>query len=380
VQQIADGLQLFDRVRGSDGHLNLAGAHKLAAVRADIGDAFVYAGDSSKDHPLWAFCRKAILCGDSEAQRRRLPPEVDVVGMFPATRITPRLWVRALRLHQWAKNMLLFVPLLLSGIPNIQRNLVPTMIAFVALGCLASATYLINDLLDLPADRMHRSKKRRPLAAGDLPLQLGVAAVPLLLAASAALIAVTGVPLFALVAGIYTFVTLSYSLGLKRQPILDLVILAGLFTIRVWGGMVAAHTMISPWLLTFSMFFFASLATVKRYTECAAMAAEGRDRIPGRGYRAADAMALLAMGAGSGYSAVLVFFIYLVNAVAQFHQFQHPYWLWPVCPVLAYWLSRVWLLAARGEMQDDPIAFALRDRLSIVLALTVVASVCLAMS
>jgi 4-hydroxybenzoate polyprenyltransferase len=167
-------------------------------------------------------------------------------------------------------------------------------------------------------------------------------------------------------------------MSLKRQPILDLVVLAGLFTVRILAGIEVLGTALSPWLLVFSMFFFGSLATIKRYTECATLLREGRGSVPGRGYRADDTPWLMAMGAASGFASILVFFIYLTNAVTQLQQFKHPGWLWSICPILAYWMGRVWLLAGRGEMRDDPIAFALKDRVSLLLGAFVAASILMA--
>ncbi|MES2683983.1 MAG: UbiA family prenyltransferase [Pseudomonadota bacterium] len=377
LQRISVRVGLFERVRGSDGATNLKGLHKYEAIVADFGEQFTYVGDSRADLPIWQRCQSAVLVGDTARLKAQLSPETVVLAEFPQPRPGFTVWRRALRLHQWAKNALIFVPLLLLGEFDQAAPVKATLLGFLAFGLLASATYLINDLFDLSADRSHRSKQFRPLASGDLSLRSGLAAIPLLLLAAGLLI--TQLPLaFALVALIYTTLTLAYSIRLKREPILDVLILGSLFSLRLLAGMAVIAAAISPWLLTFSMFFFTSLATIKRFTECDAQLKVGKASVPGRGYRPADAGWLMAMGSASGFASVLVFFNYLVEVQSRMAQFERPEWLWSICLVLAYWLGRIWLLAARGEMQDDPIAFALRDRLSLLLGAWVALSVVVA--
>ncbi len=377
VAPIAERVGIFEASAGSNGSVNLCGRAKLEAIVATYGKPFTYAGDSRADLPIWAQCRSAVLVGKLATLRKRLAADVDVVAEFPSKPVGFRVWARALRLHQWAKNLLIFLPLLLSGTFTDRHRIGLAAAGFLAFGLLASATYIVNDLSDLPADRRHRRKRLRPLACGDLPIRYGVLALPVLLLMAAAVM--TALPVaFAGVALLYAVVTLAYSLSLKRQPILDLLILAGLFTVRLIAGIAVIDVPGSPWLLTFSMFFFTSLAAIKRYTECDALLKEGQTTVPGRGYRPTDAPWLMAMGAASGFASVLVFFIYQVDAQARVAQFHRPDWLWSICPILGYWLGRVWLLAARGEMRDDPIAFAVRDRLSLALGVIVAASVVLA--
>jgi 4-hydroxybenzoate polyprenyltransferase len=365
VDAIARRFPLFDCARGSDGATNLSGANKYSAIAKECGPRFIYAGDSPPDLIVWKHCGSAVLCGDVASLHRKLAGNTTVVAEFPRRAISIDTWRRALRLHQWAKNALVFVPLVLSGQLLQGGSIVRSILSFVALGFTASATYLVNDLFDLDSDRRHRSKRFRPLASGELPLAYGICAIPLLLLCAAAVLSLLPA-VVAKVAALYLAITLAYSMRLKREPILDLLVLAGLFTIRILAGIVAVRSVVSPWLLAFSMLFFGSLATIKRYTECAVLASEGRSKISGRGYRAADAPWLMAMGAACGYASVLVFVIYLVDAVALVKQFRHPVWLWTICPTLGYWIGRTWLLAARGEMRDDPIVFALKDRLSLL--------------
>lgn len=378
VARVAARFGCFDMAYGSDGRINLAGAAKLAAIRGHCGDDAAYAGDSRTDLPIWAGLGRAVLVGrQTTALQAALPPTVTVEAVFPTPAPSPGTWVRALRLHQWAKNGLIFVAPLLAGVIAQPPAALAALLAFVVFGLLASATYLLNDLLDLPADRRHRTKRWRPLAAGTLPLAHGMVAMVGLTAVTAGLAALLPLP-FALAALLYLTGTLLYSWRLKREPVLDMLILAGLFTLRIVAGAAAASTALTSWLLTFSMFFFLSLAAIKRYTECRAAAGDGRRAVDGRGYRPDDALWLLVMGGASGFCSTLVFFIYLVDSASPMRNYPNPHWLWLICVILAYWLNRVWLLASRGEMNDDPVLFAVKDRLSLALGCAVAVIVLLA--
>ena len=373
IEPLARRFGIFDLVIGSDGATNLKGKAKHAAICERLGARFAYAGDSRHDIPIWLECGVAVLAGNTARLQQRLPASVRVAGRFDATRVGPASLLRALRLHQWAKNLLVVVPLLLSGKVGDPDLVFASIRAFLAFGLMASGSYLINDLFDLAADRRHRSKRHRPFASGDLPIAAGIIAVPLIFAAMAAIL-VTLPPAFSVAAGLYLIVTFAYTARLKLVPILDMLVLAFLFTLRLVAGIAAVGTAVSPWLLTFSMLFFLSLACIKRYTECHS-AADGA-LLPGRGYRAGDAAWLMAMGAAAGFSSTIVFFLYLVDPASPMQQYPTPQWLWPICAILAYWLCRAWLLAVRGEMEDDPVLFAVRDRASFWLgALSVLAVV-----
>ncbi len=358
--------ELFDIVQGSDGTTNLAGRQKLDVLSARFGAAFTYAGDEHRDIVIWEHCRSAVLAGRGCGLRARLSPAVAVAGAFPVPAATLTTWARALRVQQWAKNALLFVPLLLSGHFLDAGLLARVTLAFFTFSLLASGSYLLNDLVDLRADRLHRSKAHRPLASGEIPLRSAFLALPVIAATVAALL--TQLPLaFTGVAAVYLAMTLAYSYGLKRVPILDLLTLGFLFTVRIFAGIAASGSTISPWLLVFAMFFFFSLATVKRYSECQVMLAEGRSELTGRGYRAQDAGTLLALGVASGFCSILVFFLFLIDPLSPVSAYERPQLLWLVCGVLAYWLGRAWLVAGRGEMHDDVVVFALKDKTSLAL-------------
>lgn len=367
VRRVAERFgDLFDIVQGSDGSTNLAGRRKLDALSARFGANFTYVGDEHRDMVIWEHCRSAVLVGHGSSLRPRLSPAVAVVGTFGPPAAGIATWSRELRVQQWAKNALLFVPLLLSG-HFLEADLLGRVaLGFLTFSILASASYLFNDLVDLRADRLHRSKARRPLASGELPLRSALIALPVMAAIVAALLSLLPIE-FTGVALIYLAVTLAYSYALKRAPILDLLALGFLFTSRILAGIAASGASISPWLLVFSMFFFFSLATVKRYSECRVMAAEGRGELTGRGYHAGDAPMLMALGIAGGFCSILVFFLFLIDPSSPVSAYRRPELLWLVCAVLAYWLGRAWLLAGRGEMHDDVVVFALKDRVSLAL-------------
>lgn len=277
------------------------------------------------------------------------------------------LLVRQLRFYQWAKNALLFIPLL--GAHRLaDRNLWGrNLLAFVTFGLVASSVYVLNDLRDLEADRRHPRKRFRPLASGALPIAAGKALVPALLVAGAALALQLPREFGFLLAG-YWVATLGYSLGLKKRPILDVAILAGLYTVRIYAGSAATGVPVSEWLASFAMFLFLSLAFVKRAAELVA----AEEALPGRGYRPDDLGPVFAMGIASGYTAVLVLALYISSPDVR-RLYAHPGWLWLLCPLVLYWVSDLWLRAHRNEVDDDPLIFALRNRSSwIVLALAIV--------
>lgn len=288
-----------------------------------------------------------------------------------------RPWARALRLHQWAKNLLVLVPLLLAAPLATSGDLGRALLAFLTMGLLASAGYLVNDLLDLEADRRHPTKRTRPLAAGTLPLAAGRAAVPILLLAAAFLAALLPAA-FAPVALAYLVFTLAYSLRLKHVPLLDVLVLAGLFALRVLAGAEVIEAPLSYWLLTFAMFFFLSLALVKRHAELGQLAAAGGDDLVDRGYRTADLPLLLTTGLASGIAATVIFVVYLVAEQFPRALYARPGWLWLVFPTLLLWLLRTWRLTLHGRMNQDPVLFALTDRPSLAMGALVLACLLLA--
>jgi 4-hydroxybenzoate polyprenyltransferase len=281
--------------------------------------------------------------------------------------------IKELRPHQWAKNVLLFVPLYFSHQYNDLRLVFTAFMAFLSFSFCASSIYVLNDLVDLPSDRLHRSKKTRPLAAGTLTIPEGLALSMSALVLSVLLAAVFVNPKFILVLVGYVGLTTAYSLVLKQKMIVDVLTLASLFTYRVVAGGVAVDVKISPWLLAFSIFFFTSLAFVKRYSELMQLD-RSQQSLAGRNYVPADIPIIASAGPATGLLAVLVFALY-INSPITMQYYSRPEALWGICLVLVYWLMRIWFLAARGKMHDDPVLFAVKDRISLAAGAVVV--VCL---
>jgi len=277
-----------------------------------------------------------------------------------------RLWSSALRLHQWLKNLLIFVPLLVSHRLGVANLLIEGVVAFVLFGLCASSAYLLNDLLDVNSDRRHASKRRRPLAAGLISSRSAAfcSAILLICAFGGALWILPWQ--FTVAMGAYYVVTVTYSLWLKRLMIVDVVTLAMLYTLRIIAGTLLFHLVMTFWMLAFSMFIFLSLAFVKRHAELLGARNKGdTDRPGGRGYFADDLSMISSLGAASGYLSVMVLALYIQdpNTAALY---RNPRIIWLACPLLLYWISRVWVLAHRGEMYDDPVVFAIRDRVSLL--------------
>jgi 4-hydroxybenzoate polyprenyltransferase/phosphoserine phosphatase len=358
-------LQLFDEVLATDGSTNLAGRNKRDLLVARYGErGFDYAGNSDTDLTVWAAARRAIVVshGVSLSQRAARCTEVEQSIGVPRAGLTT--YLRGLRLHQWLKNLLVFVPLLAAHQLGLNILLWHAIVAFFSFSLCASSVYVLNDLLDLSSDRRHLRKCKRPFAAGLIPISHGAVLIPVLLAAAFALASL--LPLqFIGVLGIYFAFTLSYSLVLKKQVVVDVLMLAGLYTLRVIAGGAATHIVPSFWLLAFSMFIFLSLAVVKRYSELLITLQQNKSEAAGRGYSVQDLPVLMSMGASSGMVAVLVFALYINNPDIT-RIYKSPEWLWLVPPLLLYWVSRLWMKTHRGEIDDDPVVFAIRDWQSLV--------------
>lgn len=294
-----------------------------------------------------------------------------------APRAGLKTWARALRVHQWAKNLLLFVPAALSVPILTSTELAQTLLAFAALCATASATYIVNDIADVSHDREHATKRSRPIASGAISVPLAGVAAAALTAMAVAIAAVlplqSGLTLLA-----YAVVSLAYSFGLKREAILDVIFLGFLFTLRLAIGAALLPNKAPYWLYAFSMFFFTSLAFVKRYTELAQAVRDDRKALPGRGYQPDDLPLILPAGVGAALCSIVVFLIYLGAKHFDEQLFQHAGWLGLSVGALAYWLLRIWLLALRDQMHDDPVVFALKDRTSWYLGLLVGLSLFLA--
>lgn len=366
VEPIAKHLGLFEKVIATDGTVNLSGKNKATALSNIFGEKkFYYVGNGKVDLHVWEKSAGAWVVNNSSSLSKAAAKLTRVHAHWPApSRFSA--WLKALRLHQWLKNLLVLVPLLTAHRFLEVTAVTQAFVAFLSFGLCASGVYILNDLLDLTPDRMHPRKRRRPFAAGRLPLLHGLVAAPLLTLAGLSLSLLCSLE-FTLTLFFYYILTLAYSLRLKRIVMVDVVLLAALYTVRIIGGSMAINMELSFWLLAFSMFIFLSLALLKRYTELDAMLSSGKVKASGRGYTVEDLPLLQSMGAAAGYIAVLVMALY-INSPASIQLYQHPQLLWLICPVLLYWVSRVWIVAHRGGMHDDPIVFAATDRVSQVVA------------
>ena len=287
---------------------------------------------------------------------------------FVSPRVQPRwlAFVHALRVHQWVKNLLVFVPVILDHKLFRGESMAKASMGFVAFSCVASGGYILNDILDLEADRRHATKRHRPFASGALPPALGVALIPILMIAGIWVSWVLLPRRFAAALVLYLALTTAYSTYLKRVAVLDVLLLAGLYTLRVLAGVAAAHVRFSTWLLAFSMFLFLSLAFLKRYAEISGLEPAAGDQIRRRGYLRSDREWLGSMGSSSGYLSVLVLALY-INSDQVVVLYRAPLLLWLICPLLLLWIGRMWLLAYRGQIHEDPIVATVRDPLSYAL-------------
>lgn len=371
ASRVARDTGLFDDVIASTDDVNLKGETKRLAIREWVDRSgcagYSYAGDSHADLRVWADADAVIVVNPTRDLERRIDSLGKPVTVLGKRRDTVRSVIRALRPHQWTKNALLFVPMVLAHTIDLQR-IVNVLLALVAFSASASAVYVLNDLADLPSDRVHPKKQQRPFASGHLGITTGVGLIAGLLALSLA-IAVTFLPAsFTLILVGYFLANILYSHVFKQRALIDVMVLAGMYIIRVEAGAVAATTPISDWLLIFSFFFFTSLAFSKRYTELRRAAASGLARLAGRGYRTADLPFVEALGTASGFVSVLVLALYMESDPMRriYGESRLP---WLICPLFLYWITRVWLLTHRGELDEDPVVFALHDRLSFVIVL-----------
>ena len=364
---VASHLKLFDEVLASDSELNLSRSNKLAMIQHVLGGKpFDYAANDRDDLPVWRCARRAVLVNPkpSVLMQARSLTEIERVFADPDVGVKP--YLRAARLYQWPKNLLVFLPLLAAHRVTELPLLGKTVLAFFAWSLCASAVYVSNDLLDLSNDRQHPKKRLRPLASGAIPLVHGLIMIPILLILSGAL----GLLLnrdFAMALGLYFAITFAYSTLIKRVMLLDVTTIAGLYTLRVIGGSAVIDVTPTFWLLAFSMFLFLDLALVKRYADLVISRENGRLGLDGRDYQVRDLPLLIGLGTSASYLAVVILALY-VNSAEIHGMYRHPTVVWLLCPILLYWTSRVWMKAVRGEMHHDPLIFAMQDRSSWIMA------------
>jgi 4-hydroxybenzoate polyprenyltransferase/phosphoserine phosphatase len=366
ADQIGAHLDIFDEVHGSDGTTNLKGPQKAAFLKETYpGKRFAYMGDSAADLSVWEAADLAITVNAPEAVRAQAAKLATPVEALSTPERNFKSYLKALRPHQWLKNILVFLPMLaahqLTG-----GAFLTSLLAFLAFSLIASSVYVLNDLLDLRVDRAHPRKRNRPFAAGAIPIAHGTGMAVGLLGAGVTLSLLLGGGFF-LTMLVYYLATLAYSLNLKRRAVVDICVLAGLYTMRIVAGSVATGIELSVWLLAFSIFFFFSMAAVKRQAELVDMAERGKLDASGRGYTVKDLDIISMMALAAGYVSVLVMALY-VNSPAVVELYSTPAALWGICFILLYWISRVAILTHRGHMNDDPVLFAARDRNSQICA------------
>jgi 4-hydroxybenzoate polyprenyltransferase len=366
ARRVAAHLTIFSGVIGTNGNVNLTGAAKLAAIRRYLNNRpFVYAGDSHVDFHVWKGSEAAIVVNRSSSYLRALRRQgIPIERIFADSRPILRTVLSALRVHQWSKNTLILLPIGLAHRAIEAGVWFHGAVAFLSFSLAASALYVFNDLLDLEADRAHPRKRNRPFASGTLSIRFGIALLVGLLTGAAALSLWLPRPARLLLAA-YCLSSAVYSTSLKRQVGLDVVLLALFYTVRILIGGSATGIQISVWTLAFSIFLFVSLALLKRITELRVVLAQNASAIANRGYVVQDASQISAFGAASSYLAVLVFALY-INSPEVRELYKSPAFLWLICPLLIYWLSRVWILANRGQVHDDPIVFAFSDTASLI--------------
>ena len=379
ADKIAQHLNIFDEVFASDQNHNLSGRNKAKRLTEKFGDkGFVYAANASIDLDVWKHAAAAIVVNGSDTLVAKAKQITSIEEIVPADH-QPSLKVvlKAMRIHQWTKNLLIFTALILSHTWFDTGAFKSVIFAFFSFSFAASSIYLFNDLIDLEADRSHVSKKFRPLAAGTLPIQWAIVLIPLLLVLSFLLATMVGTA-FISVLIVYLALTIAYSLFLKPIALLDVITLTSLYTMRIIAGAVAISVPLSYWLLAFSMFIFLSLALIKRFSELKNLSQQGETKAASRGYHVDDLPAVSLFGITSGYISVMVMVLYIDDLQAG-SQYSQPDWLWFVSIAILYWISHMWLLAFRGQMNEDPVLFAIHDRPSYIVSLFVVLSLYLAL-
>ena len=365
AEQIAEHLDMFDGVIASTPGQNLKGKEKLRAIQSIAPDGFEYLGDSKADLPIWdAATKSGYVVPSRAAQRHRDRNSANATLQVTRTMSPAKALFKAMRPHQWAKNALVFVPVLFAHQYTEPAIVLAAVLAFVCFSLCASGVYLLNDIVDIQADRQHATKKNRPFAAGHLSIRRGLlAAAALLVGSTVAAFAFVN-PLFGVVMIGYAALTTAYTFVLKSYSTVDVIALSLLYTVRILAGSAATMLAPSPWLLSFSVFFFLSLAYMKRYIELDKMnAVDADEKLPSRNYYASELQLVLAFGIANGALSILTLAQYL-NTEAMTVHYSAAFLLWLIVPVMMYWIYRAWTWASRGKIGDDPVLFAVKDRMS----------------
>ncbi|MBI4707807.1 MAG: UbiA family prenyltransferase [Candidatus Omnitrophica bacterium] len=368
AQKVANHLGIFSHVLASDKNLNLSAKQKLKVFLAEYGEkGFDYAGNAKPDLHIFPYARNALLVNPGNVTLKKAEKISTVHKVFKDTSNRFLVYLRAIRVYQWLKNLLLFIPLFTSHEWYNGSMVIKGIAGFTAFSLCASGGYLFNDFLDLPSDRNHPRKRNRPIASGDISIISGSVLMIILPLMGLAIALFMNWTFFCILIG-YLALTLTYTIYLKSFMLVDVLVLAGLYTIRVIAGGEVMNVFPSFWLLAFSIFIFYSLALVKRCSELVTIDKIGDETARGRDYRVTDLSYLKAMGITSGYLSIIVVALY-INSPEVTVLYYKPKVLWLICPLLLHWISRLWLKTGRGEMTDDPIMFALRDRVSQYIAI-----------
>ena len=365
AQAVARHVDLFSTVLSTSDGKNLAGKHKAELLSQKYGHGgFDYVGNSAADIEVWRVARNGVVVNASQAVIRQAKSVCNVEKVIDGNSATIKTWAKVLRLHQWVKNLLLFIPLFAAHQFTNSQSLSLLAMAFLSFSLCASSVYIANDLLDLESDRRHPRKKFRPFAAGSVAVWKGGVLAPILAFASIGIATAVGINFLACLL-VYVALTCAYSLWLKRLVLIDCLTLAGLYTLRIMAGAAAVTVTVSFWLLTFSIFIFLSLAFVKRYAELKLQESDSKARAHGRSYYTTDLPIVQMLGITAGNASVLVLALYLHSENVRRH-YASPEFLWAVVPLMLFWVSWMWVKAHRGQMHDDPIVFASRDKASMI--------------
>ncbi|PID76014.1 MAG: 4-hydroxybenzoate polyprenyltransferase [Deltaproteobacteria bacterium] len=366
AKKVMNYLNFFDGFFATEESCNLKGSKKCALIKEKIGDDFVYAGDSKVDLLIWKDSEAAVLVNAPSSLANEVRKKTIIEAEFPRKKIGIRTWLRALRIHQWVKNILLFVPLLTAFEFLNVFKIFSVIFAFLAYSLVASGTYVLNDIFDLNSDRAHMLKRHRPFACGDIQIINGIviAGIFFILALTIALYISE---VFTAILAFYFILTVTYSLFFKKHIIIDVIILSFLYTLRIIAGVTVIQVDISSWLFAFSMFLFLSLALIKRCGELVSFGKEDQKRtIVGRDYMPSDLVVLWPLGVGASLLAIVVLSLF-INAPETQQKYASPELLWGPAVVIMYWLGRMWIKTSRGEIDDDPILYVIKDSISYMI-------------
>lgn len=368
AEGIANHLKCFDEIFATEKATNLSSRNKADKLTEQFGiQGFDYVGDSKDDIAVWKNANKGIIVNNQQSLvekiQRLVGRNLEHVKIASPTLLS---YAKALRIYQWLKNALIFVPLLAAHEVSDLHLLTKAIYAFIAFSCCASSVYILNDLLDLESDRRHPRKRRRPFASGAIPILHGAILMPILLVTSVYISLAYLPPLFTLTLALYYLMTIAYSGKLKQQVVVDIILLAALYTIRILAGSAATKIEPSFWLLVFSLFTFLSLALVKRYSEMSLAIEQNKFMASGRGYYTQDLIVIMCLGVSAAMCSVMIFALY-INSQETNLIYPSKYWLWGVLPFILYWNCRLWMKTNRKEIPDDPVLFAVYDWQTLVI-------------